>query len=380
MSRWLMVLIAGCTPDPKVADDTGAEPAPTELRELAYDDGRGDSVSIGPGAGGQVAVRFSVPEPATLDSVRFLLTDEGTPDAAFGVQVLGPDEAGAPGAVLWPTDGGSHTTARSSPDGYAWVTVDVGGIDVPEEFFVAMTWTTAPGVGLDEAQRLAFDLSEPDGRTWVDSGSGWTEWPGPVAAPAGDVAIRTTVAVPVGALPEDPVVLRNVDDGCGGFDAVYAEPDGAGVAVARLAPERAFSLDFVRVQGAHTVPFGGHCDATLPFAVDLYVGEGLVPAAEPTLIERFEPALDTVDDIPVVQLDLTPSQPLELAAGEALFVAVHLAGDGGASPCVDACLGPLVPEVDAWAYGAEAPYDWETFTALGVPANLNIAAFGADAD
>ena len=135
-------------------------------------------------------------------------------------------------------------------------------------------------------------------------------------------------------------------------------------------------MDFVRLQLTHTTPFGGDCDATLPFVVELSRGSGPVPDAEPVVIEQFSITLADLVDIPVVQLDLEPANALELAAGETLFVTLQMNRDGELATCLDVCANPVVDDVDAWTYDTAPPYTWSTFTELGVSANMNIAVFG----
>ena len=360
--------------------ETG-ETGETELRELVYDDNRGDTFVPGDAAGNAVAVRFSAPAGAVLNEARFLLQDGGA-DTPFGVSVLGVQPDGSPGDALYPTDGSPLMVSPTlDPEQVGWVDVDLSAIelDVSGDFFVAMEWLTAPGPGLYDAQRLAIDLSEPDDRTWLRAAGVWdpvAEWAG---FPNVDAVIRTRIEVPVGSLPPDPVVLTNVSPACREYEALGpTEGHEGALAVTRIEADAPFHLDHIRLQMAHTVPFGGTCDATIPFEVELFRGMGALHDANPEVVETFSIAASDIIDFPVFQIDLEPATTVDLEAGEALFIAIHMETElDGRTVCVDTCNDPVVVGLAGWSQATEPPYTWVPLTDFGVSVNLDVLLFGS---
>lgn len=144
--------------------DTDAEPV-----VLRYDDGRPDSNSSPWGSEGHAAfaVHFTAPDTGRLTRIAYFVGRTGIPRTTFDVEVWGWSAVrGLPSAELL-------YEAEATPENPSWLLLDVSDEDirVPEQFSVAMEFTTPPGDDGTQSLLLGTDTTDPDGRSFVR----WTD-------------------------------------------------------------------------------------------------------------------------------------------------------------------------------------------------------------
>lgn len=156
-----------------VAGDVASDDAALQELELKYDDGTPEGMNSpwDDGVGSQYGVRFTPPAyPARIIKASFYVSMVGQPATQFGVRVYeGSGINGGPGADLL----GSPVVAAAT-SGEQWVEVDLSGQNLvvdSGDFFIAMEWLTDPGPQGMNAQFLADDINQPDGRSWWMSGA-----------------------------------------------------------------------------------------------------------------------------------------------------------------------------------------------------------------
>ncbi len=175
---------------------------------------------------------------------------------------------------------------------------------------------------------------------------------------------------------QQPLVLSNSPEGCGNQLPVGPLPEEySHLVAARLTPPAyPFSVTGVRYQ----IESNAECTTGLAHHVELYVRTNAVPQANPVVRASFE--VPAADGAPAVRMiDTSLDEPLMLAEGEHLMVAVELPGDAesGLTHCISMC-GDTSSTANRnfWSNAAEAPYSWVELGDFGIPENTIIEAYG----
>ena len=184
--------------------------------EIAYDDESAEECWRYLVGGGEYcfAVNFTIPDNYTLETARFNIAINGSmPSNAFNWSVR-----------EWTgTESGSTiASGTTNPTRHGWHDVDMGGIDVPEDFVIAMYWRQgyAPCLSTDTTSPADHSWSYP----WAFSGYEWTPEPEKnymiraVVCSNGEPDINVTpvaidLELPLNGSSSEALTIRNEGDG-----------------------------------------------------------------------------------------------------------------------------------------------------------------------
>jgi hypothetical protein len=141
-------------------------------------------------------------------------------------------------------------------------------------------------------------------------------------------------------------------------------------AAVRLVAPVAVHLDTIRyvlVQQAGAE----NCRVDLAHEVALFAGDGsTVPPADPEELMRVEVTPEPLAADGPLEVELEVSAPIDLAAGDELFLAVSMAGSYPDVLCWQKCNDDTTPNGNWWAASTEAPYSWATLESYSIPGDL----------
>jgi hypothetical protein len=172
----------------------------------------------------------------------------------------------------------------------------------------------------------------------------------------------------------DPNLLTN-ESPCMGPEVPLAPSAGeeGHFSAARLTPSSyPFTVNKIR----YYLAGDGSCTNGIAHQVMVFRGSDVAPAATPTV--------DAIIDVPAeaetasdrtVELDL--QTPIQLTAGEHLFIAVEMAGDKNTVVlCTLTCMGNGIADRNYWSNATAAPFPWGTLDSFGINVNYRFEAEG----
>ena len=184
-----------------------------------------------------------------------------------------------------------------------------------------------------------------------------------------------------GGGPSNPHVLRNHDPGCNGQGyGIYSGEQGYYYFERLAPPTYPFTVTKIRHKSYHETSYG--CDATIPHHVMLFASSSPTLEASPlnpiVLPSQAPPQASWSDYWPWIEVTLPT--PIELQAGEMLYVGVAMVEDGtpDVNNCVVRCDSAQTPQESSFLSGNDAPpFSPVTMASTGSWGNTVLEAHGS---
>jgi len=120
------------------------------------------------------------------------------------------------------------------------------------------------------------------------------------------------------------------------------------------------------------------CRGDVDHTVLVWAESSLIPSATPVLLETIHVPAGGVAVGTARTYDVPLSSPLELDAGEHLFVAIEMVlSDSGEFTCLTTCGGHSDPEAGFWSNDTATPFPWTTLSSFGLDGDYKIDAHGS---
>jgi hypothetical protein len=160
---------------------------------------------------------------------------------------------------------------------------------------------------------------------------------------------------------------------------IVADPtDTAFMVAARIVPK---TYPFTLVGLRYTLQGPGsktaECDTGLAHRAEVHVNDQSTPSPTPTVLESFSMSATTSTKEPR-QVRLALAAPVQVKAGEAIYVTVEVVRDGSKSLCTDACADDSATGAKSYidVDSDQPPYVWESFESMQWGGDLSFAALG----
>lgn len=164
--------------------------------------------------------------------------------------------------------------------------------------------------------------------------------------------------------------------------AILPDEKGHWAAERLLAPSAPFMVDTIEYRLSGPARFSPHCATALPHRVFVVTAPDGLPPASPAAMASHRMLDVRPPDATSWVSEITLDPPLEVGAGEALFVGVEIGATddvAGTQLCLAVCgeaTGPL-PGASFWSNAAMPPYPWSDLLEAAVP-NYAIRAHGVE--